>query len=212
MTRSRADSRKVGRGKAVFELALEDRAEAADLFRSVYAGHAASTVRFRWKYRLCWRTKPNRRLPRPGSARPGPTFRSLDQDSWHQGKITCDRRGDLRRHTSQRHPVSLRRPVSRGCQSVHPRHQRRIDAGLKVVLAPSHRSSLVARTSQWPESTGAARRAARRRGHQADLRSMCRLAEFAARRTMMRDALVEFLGLCGVLLAARASQRWYQSF
>ena len=50
--------------KLFFELALEDLTQAADLFRPVY-DRTSGVDGYRWKSRLCWRTTPNRRLPRP---------------------------------------------------------------------------------------------------------------------------------------------------
>src|ERR1700688_4383724 len=118
--------------KLFFELALEDLTQAADLFRSVYDRTCGidGWVSLEVSPLLAHDTKSTSRGQ--GPARPGPTSQSLDQDSWHQGRFTCDRRGDLRRHTSQRHPVVLRRPVSGGCQCIHARHRTAHRCGIKA--------------------------------------------------------------------------------
>ena len=101
--------------KLFFELALEDLTQAADLFRPVYdrtsgvdgwvSLEVSPLLAHDTKSTIAEAKELHARAQRPNL---------LIKNSGHQGRVTCDRRGDLRRHTGQRHPVVLRRPVSRG--------------------------------------------------------------------------------------------------
>ena len=83
--------------KLFFELALEDLTQAADLFRSVYDRTCGidGWVSLEVSPLLAHDDQIDD-CRGQGSARSGPTSQSLDQDSWHQGRFTCDRRGDAR--------------------------------------------------------------------------------------------------------------------
>ena len=99
-----------------FELAIEDLTRAATLFRPIYdrTDGVDGWVSLEVSPLLAYDTASTLAAAKQLHARAGqPNL--LDQDSWHQGRPTSYRGGDLCRCAGQRHALILPRALSGSC-------------------------------------------------------------------------------------------------
>ena len=133
-----------------FELALEDLARAADLFRPIYnrTNGVDGWVSLEVSPLLAMTRRA--RSPRPRSCTQGRASQSLHQDSRHHGGPAGDRRGDLRGSTGQRDAALLPRALRGRRRGFMRGIERRIEAGLSPTSARWLRCSSAAGTARLP--------------------------------------------------------------
>ena len=107
-----------------FDVAIEDIAEAADIFASVHERtlDVDGWVSLEVSPLLAYDTKATIAMAKDLHARVGrPNV--LIKDSRHEGRSSCHRRGHLCRHPSQRHASVLAGAISGSGRSLYARHR-----------------------------------------------------------------------------------------